>query len=599
MARVRHSSSFRLRHASCVALAVAGLAGAALPAAAQQAEAPPTREELGIDTSQEPGTQGPRLSVEGDIERGPCPFADPSFANTKVTFARVEFPQLTVISPTQLDSTWQEFAGREVPVSTLCEVRDRAATILRSLGYLAAVQIPPQRIEPMGTVRLDVLIARLVEVQARGDIGPSGKLIERHLAKLAQGQYFNALQAERHLLLLGDLPGYTVRLKLRPANGAPGEVVGDVLVERTPVQFAVGALNYGSKAVGPTSLSAQLVLNDLTGLGDRTIVSGLATIDFEEQLVAQIGHDFALNADGLRLGGRLLYAKSEPSSNGGVFSSETFVGSLELRYPLLRSRLGNVYAAGGFDIVDQSVDFGAVPFTKDKLRVLFARIEGDATDADSNLGRDGYSYSEPRWRVSGALELRQGLSGLGASNDCSPVSNCVAPNTPISRFFADPSAFVARFDARAEYRPTPELAISAEPRIQYSPDALLGFEQYSVSNYTNGRGYDPGEVIGDSGIGSSFEISYGKIIPQSLDSFSIQPFAFFDTAWVWTNRDRGTIDDPVNVQSAGGGVRGRWGNRIQASLTVAAPLKTAPDETKRGDVRVLFNVRALLAPWGR
>ena len=582
-----------------MALVAAGLAGTAVSVAAQDAQAPPTREELGIDTSQAPVAQGPRLSVEGDIERGPCPFADPSFAGTMVTFERVEFPQLTVISPSQLDATWQEFAGREVPVSTLCEIRDRAATILRAQGYLAAVQIPPQRIEPMGTVRLDVLIARLVEVQARGEIGPSGRLIERHLAKLAEGQYFNALQAERHLLLLGDLPGYAVRLKLRPANGAPGDVIGDVLVERTPVQFAVGTLNYGSRQVGPTSLSAQLVLNDLTGLGDRTIVTGLATVDFEEQLVAQLGHDFALNADGLRLGGRLLYAKSEPSSNGGVFSSETFVGSLELRYPILRSRLGNLYAAGGFDIVEQSVDFGSQPFTKDKLRVLFARIEADATDADSNLGRFGYSYSEPKWRLSGALELRQGLDGLGASDDCSPVSDCLAPNRPISRFFADPSAFVARFDARAEYRPTPEIAFSAEPRIQYSPDALLGFEQFSVNNYTTGRGYDPGEVIGDSGIGSSFEVSYGKIVPQSLDSFSIQPFAFFDTAWVWTNRDQGAFDDPVNVQSAGGGVRGHWGNRIQASLTVAAPLKKAPDETKRGDVRVLFNVRALLAPWGR
>src|SRR3546814_13136974 len=39
---------------------------------------------------------------------------------------------------------------------------------------------------------------------------------------------FNVRDAERHLLLARDLPGYDVRLGLRPAATAPGEVVGEV-----------------------------------------------------------------------------------------------------------------------------------------------------------------------------------------------------------------------------------------------------------------------------------------------------------------------------------------------------------------------------------
>ena len=45
---------------------------------------------------------------------------------------------------------------------------------------------------------------------------------------------FNRYEAERYLLLASDLPGYTVRLTLRPAGGAPGDVIGDVTVQRTP-----------------------------------------------------------------------------------------------------------------------------------------------------------------------------------------------------------------------------------------------------------------------------------------------------------------------------------------------------------------------------
>ncbi len=45
---------------------------------------------------------------------------------------------------------------------------------------------------------------------------------------------FNRFEAERYLLLAGDLPGYDVRLALRSAGRARGEVIGEVTVARTP-----------------------------------------------------------------------------------------------------------------------------------------------------------------------------------------------------------------------------------------------------------------------------------------------------------------------------------------------------------------------------
>ncbi|MGE6051871.1 POTRA domain-containing protein, partial [Klebsiella pneumoniae] len=78
-----------------------------------------------------------------------------------VTLDRVEFSGLEVVPAAALDSAWRGDVGAAVPVARLCEIRDRAATILRGLGYLAAVQIPPQRIDKGGTVHMDVLMARL------------------------------------------------------------------------------------------------------------------------------------------------------------------------------------------------------------------------------------------------------------------------------------------------------------------------------------------------------------------------------------------------------------------------------------------------------
>lgn len=566
------------------------------PSQAQSA-APPTREELEIENRLRERAVSPgRLIVEGDIERGPCPLADPAFADTKVTFTRVEFADLRAVPAATLDHAWRDLAGREVPVASLCRVRDRAATILRNMGYLAAVQIPPQRIEENGVVRMDVLVARLVEVQVRGDPGPNERLIATHVAKLREREYFNSLEAERQLLLMSDLPGYDVRLTLRPARTAPGDVVGDVLVQRRPLELTVGAQNLGSRATGREGVSAQLQLNGLTGLGDRTVLSLFNTVDIDEQTVVQLSHDFALGTDGVRLGGSLLYARGEPGLANSAFDTETVIGSLELTYPLIRTQALTLFAGGGLEWIDQAVDFGSAPFTRDKLRVAYARMMLDTIDKRSLAGRGGYTPAEPKWRFNAAVEARQGISGLGSSKDCKPISDCLAPHIPISNLLADPAGLVLRAQALFEYRPAPRITVAIAPRVQYSPDTLLGYEQMSLGNYTIGRGFDPGIALGDSGAGSSVELRYGKLLPRSPEAMAIQPYAFLDAAWAWNNDD-GLTDDPRKVFSAGGGVRLRWGNHIDANLLIAAPLRRAGFQTSKGDVRALFTIRARLAPW--
>src|SRR3546814_1919176 len=67
-------------------------------------------------------------------------------------------------------------------------------------------------------------------------------------------------------------------------------------------------------------------------------------------------------------------------------------------------------------------------------------------------------------------------------------------------------------------------------------DPLVAYEEFSGGNFTVGRGFDPGTVIGDSGVAVSTEARYGSFIPGNSKSFAVQPFVFFDAAWVW-NKD--------------------------------------------------------------
>ena len=580
------------------------LLGAALalalpaPALAQaRPPAPPTREDLTVGRAETSGDRTGRLSVEGDIERGPCPLADPAFAETRVSFAQVEFTGLPGIAASVLDPSWRGLAGQEMPVAALCEVRDRAATILRDLGYLAAVQVPPQRIEAGGTVRMDVLAARLVEVQLRGDAGNSERLIAAHLEKLTAREWFNTREAERHLLLLEDLPGFDVRLVLRSAGGAPGEVAGDVVIVRRPFDLIVGGQNLGSRATGREGAFAALTANDLLGLGDRTSVSVYNTLDWDEQRIIRAAHDLALGADGLRLGGSVLLGRSEPDLGGAPFETDTFAAEGHVTYPFLRRQAHSLFASAGFEAVDQELSFGGTLLSDDQLRVASVRLDHLMTDPDSVRGSGGFTAREPRWHSAMSLELRQGIAGLGASNDCSPLADCLAPNVPISNFAADPSSFVARFEGSFEFRPAPQITVVLAPLAQFSDGPLLSYEQVSLGNYTIGRGFDPGVALGDRALGTSFELRYGSLFPRDADALALEPFVFVDYAKAWVD-DAAAAPDPRPVLSAGGGLRGRWGDRLDFGGVLAVPLERAGFQTARPDPRLLFTVTARLLPWG-
>lgn len=580
-----------------LALAAGLLPGAVHAQTAPAVPAAPTREELeGNGAPPQEQRRSSRLIVEGGLERGSCPLADPSLAAVKVSFSKVVFDHAGPLSPEDLRETWAEFTGREVSLATLCEVRDRAATMLRRKGYLAAVQVPPQKIAANGEVHMDVLVAKLADVRVRGTPGHAERLIAAHLRKLTAREWFNVNEAERHLLLLRDLPGFDVRLVLRPGNGKPGEVVGDVVVTRHSLEVVAGLQNQGSGASGRTGGFVQLVANDLTGLGDRTVVSIYNTVQVREQTVAQIGHDFAIGASGLRFGARFIYGRARPDIASHAFTSNTYIGELSLSYPVIRSQQLNLRASAGLDLVHQGIDFGGIALAQDNLSVAFARIDFDRIDGESLAGRRGYTLAEPRLRLAGDLEFRQGFAGLGASRGCVPISNCIGTATPISNLYADPQGTVLRGDLTAEFRPRRAITLLVSPRFQYSPSQLLGYEQFSLGNYTVGRGYDPGVVQADSGVGVGYELQLGRLAPKGVNKLAFQPYAFFDQGWGWSNALAAT-SNPRELRSVGAGVRARWGIHADAGLLLAVPLDSPAPNGPRGDVRLLFTLSARLLPW--
>ena len=548
----------------------------------------PTREE--IDPARRPQfTQPSRLIVEGDIERSPCALADPAYAAIKLTISRAEFNNLGPVPAADLEPIWRPLAGRELPVSALCEIRDAAATQLRRLGYLAAVQVPAQRIEG-GVVRFEVLYARLTAVRVRGNAGRNEGQVARYVQKLATGQPFNRIAAERYLLLARDLPGMDVRLALKPAGGTPGDMVGEISVRRRAVEADLVVTNLAPSPTGPWGAQLRVQAHGLTGLGDHSFISWYASPDFTQQQVLQAGHDFAIGGEGLRLAGRVTQAWTRPDLGPAVppVEAQTFFANVELSYPFKRSLAASVVGRGGLDLVNQRVTFNAAPLSRDRLRVAYVRLDGDWQDMRGR-GPGGTTA----WRLGASLELRRGLDVLGASPDCAanPAVCAGVGVVPPSLINGSPAATVLRLTGLAEVRLSKQLTFALQPRAQIASGAVFGFERFALGNYTVGRGYDPGVLTGNDGAAFNAELRHDPITLSEQAMLAAQPYVFVDAGWAWS---RGVVSS--SLVSAGAGTRLVIGDRARIDVGGAVALKDA-GPTRAGDVRLLLTLTTRLLPW--
>lgn len=555
------------------------LAGAA-PTAPLVAQAVPSRDELrGVTETPEPAA--PRLEIEGGIERSPCPLADPQYINITINISEARFGNLKGANPQDLEPAWRPFAGSPQPVATLCEIRDAAATILRNKGYLAAVQVPTQRIEN-GIVQFEVLYARVSAIRARGETQGAERKLQDYLGHLTTGEVFNRFEAERYLLLARDLPGYNVQLTLKPTGETPGDLIGEVTVLRQPYSVDATIQNYAASATGPWGGQLRAAAYGLTGLGDATTLSFYSTSDFEEQQILQAAHEFRPGGEGLRIGGQFTYAWTRPDLGGAAtpgarLKAETLFAGISAEYPLRRTQGASVWLGGGFDLVDQDVEL-IVPISRDRLRILWAQMRFDAVDLTQAL---------PGWRASGDIEFRQ---GVGGTDGCVGAA-CPAGIAPPSRFDGHADASILRARLSSEVRLGRSFAIALEPRAQLSSGGLLAFEEFTTGNYTVGRGYDPGALSGDDGVGLRAELR-GPRVPAGTQ-FSFQPYGFYDSARVWNRGFPGSD----TLYSVGGGARGALSDRLNFDATVAVPLKDAGFLGQKGDVRFLVTITARLLPW--
>ena len=292
-----------------------------------------------------------------------------------------------------------------------------------------------------------------------------------------------------------------------------------------------------------------------------------------------MGHIATLDAAGTTLGGRFTYAWSRPALGALDLRTTTLIGGVDLQRPLIRSLRLNARTRAGFDIVDQDTRLGngadAVPLTTDRLRVLFAGLDGN--------------YSKPRFdggtvfSLTGSIEVRKGLDVLGASDRGRSGA------TLTSRLDGNAQAVVVRGAGGVMVALNRIFSVAGETQAQWSGSPLLNYEQLSIGNLTIGRGYDPGSNSGDRFVGGHGEL---RADVPLLTRVGTQLFGFYDYVYL-EHLDSGTLEPHRRFRSFGGGGRFSLPGRLVLEVSYAHPQdKVSRLDERRPPNRLLVSLTA-------
>ena len=575
------------------ALFLVSVFGFAAPLHAQSAGSGgvPTREEVNPEPPRREAEPG-KVSIDSGnaFARGPCPLDS---SELRTTIPSIQFGGAGVKPlPAELVPILANIRAPEgeQSVRVVCDIRDAANAALRSRRYVATVQIPAQRLDG-GPLQLEVITARIVETRVRGNAGPYEGLIESRIAALQSFDPLNEAQAERLLLLADDIPGLDVRLSLQPAGGAPGEVIGELTVDYHPFGVVANAQNLNSKQLGRETVYARAELYGLTGLGDLTYLAGSSTVDFDEQKIVQVGHEMLLDQNGTSLALRATFADSRPTLPSLSLRTKSWILNAELLQPLMRTVNDNYYLGVGFERVDQRTDLassgagGSAALNLDRISTIYMRFSGNSR----RLCRDGTEATS----LNGFAEFRKGIDAFDATKTGVITKAGYAP----SRFEGDAKAWVIRgqLDGKIGLGPIFELFGSA--RGQWTNQALLNYDEFSIGNLTIGRGYDPGANTGDKAYAGTAEL---RVNLPTGPRVGTQVFGFYDHVRLF-NLDTGSTEARRRLESYGGGVRVTLSGVARLDLTYAHPLDPpllTGASAKVPKDRILVSLTAQLVPFG-
>jgi hemolysin activation/secretion protein len=481
---------------------------------------------------------------------------------------------VTVYPPAELESYYASLIGTDVTLTQMTDLAAQLTTRYRADGYiLAQVVVPEQQIEG-GVVRMVAVEGFIDRVLIEGEIKGPQRIIEEFTDRIRAERPLTSAALERNLLLIGDLPGVNVRSVLEPSPTTFGAADLHVVLTHLPAEGFASIDNRGSKFIGPWTLAAGASAYSLFGGYEQLDVLGATTPDSDElQYVhgrLSIPTGFSGSGDVLQL--FAAYSWTRPDLTSTAFPFETPGTLLEVRtsyvHPFIRSRTQSLSGSMSLIWRDAETRFSDFPSgpgnpSNDHVRVVQLQGSYDLTDRFFGVNL-------------ATLALNQGIGILGASD----VNDSVSRTTGADGTFTYLNASLSRLQDLSG-----GFALYVELDGQYSFQPLLSTERFGLGGVRIGRGYPPGDITGDRGIGGTIELRYGEAVNISGIT-SYQAYAFVDAGRTWDIGDAPHVRG--NLLSTGLGIRLNIFDRFALNPEVARQLSGAAADRLNGGPETRF-----------
>lgn len=521
-----------------------------------------------IPSTAEPGRAEERLTAPPEPVLRRRPLIPPVELKTETAPANAESIRFTIrtlavdgVTVFSLQGFLFDYAGlvgKEVSLAQLYSIAEELTKRYRAAGYLlSSVVVPAQQIVN-GQVRLRAVEGYLGTVNIEGDAADRTGLMQSIRERLMADRPLRYSTLERYLLLLNDLPGVTAQAVLQPSVNSEG--AADLLIRTASrhVNVEVGANNRVSRIIGRAEYDASVDATSLLHLREESTLRYVQSNQSKALQLVSLSHKERLSAEGLDLSISATHSRSTPNLAAAYptlypvtsnLETATDQASAQLDYPLLRSRDVNLRTRLALTYHNGKTDTNFNLPSQDKIAALRIGVSFDRVDS-----WNGVNLLD--------LEVDQGISGLGSSKLGDPLASRVGGNPQ----FTKATLYLSRLQSLGANWSL-LFALSGQDAL----NNLLAPEEFSFGGESYGRGYDPSEIVGDSGVAAKLELRYTRDRPGGL---GYTAYGFFDSGHVWRRLDVSEAGAPKtdSASSAGAGVRLTLGNYGSAYLEVAKPI---------------------------
>ncbi len=535
-------------------LTVAALAGTSVaPVALAQSQ--PNAGSILRQTEQELQRQTPP-AMRQRREAPPAPML--KLGEATVTVSAFQFEGNALLSAAQLSEGVAPYVGRTLGFTQLQQAADAVANTYREAGWIVRAFLPKQDISN-GVVTVHIIEAVFGQASVISAEPPrvdAARLIGLVNTQQAKGQPLSAVQLDRALLLLDDLPGVSVAGNLVEGQEHGETDVGLTVTNEPWLTGSAASDNSGSLSTGQERLSGNLALNSPLGLGDLLTLNLLKTQGSEYQRVA---YSLPVGYDGARAGvhaSHLNYDVVGTNAYMGLKGQADSAG-VDASYPLVRSQVQNLSLTGSADLKRFSNTALTASTSRYNIRVVNLGLSGTQFDTWGGGGANAASINV----VQGSLQP-DNAEPVPSQNNALLVGRYSKLNLNLSR----------------QQAVTTDLSVFVAASWQAASTNLDPSEKMYLGGAGGVRAYPSNEAGGSEGRTLTTELR------QRLGE-RLTLTGFHDYGWVKLNRNPVSAAPAVgnyNLQGYGLSLAWQGPNGIDLKGTVAKRMGTNPAANAAG-----------------